>query len=129
MPKKIYTEKDIGDLSESGVNSLQIKDDVILTDLAYETARRLGVQLIFDGVETPPSAPIRPYLSPAQSPHTAPSVGIAAASVVSPPAQPPKDGGLEKRIREAVASRLGSQVNARLLDAIIKRVLKNTGLK
>jgi hypothetical protein len=36
---------------------------------------------------------------------------------------------LEKRIREKVTAKLGDQVDAVLLDAIIKRTLKVTGFK
>ena len=36
--KKFYTDKDIEELFHSGVKSLQVTDDVVLTDLAYEKA-------------------------------------------------------------------------------------------
>ena len=63
MPKQFYTEKDIEDLVQRGVRSLQVTDDVILTELAYEKARRLGLQLLTNLPDTPPAAPVRPYLS------------------------------------------------------------------
>jgi hypothetical protein len=40
MPKKFYTEKDIEDLFNSGTKSLQVTDEVVLTELAYEKAKR-----------------------------------------------------------------------------------------
>ena len=46
MPKQFYTEKDIEDLVQRGVKSLQVTDEVVLTELAYEKARRLGLQLV-----------------------------------------------------------------------------------
>jgi hypothetical protein len=39
------------------------------------------------------------------------------------------DGSLRQRIRDAVATRLGNQVDPALLETIITRVLNNVGLK
>ena len=36
---------------------------------------------------------------------------------------------IEQRIRAAVIAKLGNQVDAKLLDNIIQRVVKSTGLK
>lgn len=63
MPKIIYTDHDIEDLVRQGVKTLTLGEDAVLTDLAYEKAGRLGLSLIYLGAETPPSAPIRSYLS------------------------------------------------------------------
>jgi hypothetical protein len=130
MPKKFYTDKDIEELHHSGVKSLEIGDDVVLTDLAYEKAKRLGFQLITEGADKPPAAPVRPYLSARKSPQadprasltTSPTVDSVASAALPQPA-------LEKRIRDAVIARLGNQVDAKLLDTIIKRTLKVTGMK
>ncbi|MFN8384934.1 MAG: hypothetical protein U0X92_00755 [Anaerolineales bacterium] len=43
MSKKFYTDKDIEELFHNGVKSLQVNDDVVLTDLAFEKARALGL--------------------------------------------------------------------------------------
>lgn len=45
MPKVFYTERDIDDLHARGVTSLDVHDDVVLTDLARERALKLGVRL------------------------------------------------------------------------------------
>ena len=134
MPKTFYTEKDIEELFQSGTKSLQVNDDVSLTDLAYEKAKRLGLQLIFNGADLPPIAPIRPYLSNG-SHHT--SAVASTPSVVN--AQPKVDSGasavtqprteVAQRIRSAVLARLGNQVDAKLLDSIIQRVVKATGVE
>ena len=63
MPKQFFTEHDIEDLVKSGVLTLDMTADTVLTDLAYEKARRLGMRLVQPGADTPPGAPIRPYLS------------------------------------------------------------------
>ena len=51
--KKIYTDKDIEELHHSGVKSLRVMDDVVLTDLAYEKAGRLGIELVTEGADAP----------------------------------------------------------------------------
>lgn len=142
MPKTFYTEKDIEDLFHSGVKSLEVGDEVVLTELAYEKAQRLGFQLILDGADNPPAAPVRPYLS---APHTRQAPG--AKPIIAPAAQtesqpkpaltptlrgaPQGEGetDIETRIRSAVIARLGDQVDAKLLNNIIQRVVKATGLK
>lgn len=124
MPKQFYTEKDIEDLFHSGKNSLQVTDDVVLTELAYEMAKRLGLQLITDRADTPPAAPVRPYLSDAGTPPSKPKAAFVAPAVSQPRVLP-----VEQRIRSAVIAKLGDQVDAKLLDAIIHRVVRGIGLK
>ena len=46
--------------------SLTLNDNVVVTDLAYEKANRLGMSLISPKTTQPPSAPTRPYLSKEQ---------------------------------------------------------------
>lgn len=128
MPKTFYTEKDIEELFKSGTRLLHVNDNISLTDLAYEKAKRLGMQLSFDDADLPPIAPIRPYLSNG-SPQAATPAGAKPKgdSVSSPVTQPQAD--ITQRIRSAVLSRLGNQVDAKLLDSIIQRVVKATGVK
>jgi hypothetical protein len=45
MAKIFYTERDIEDLHARGVTSIDVHDDVVLTDLARERALKLGVRL------------------------------------------------------------------------------------
>ena len=127
MPKEFYTEKDIEDLVGRGVKSLQVTENVVLTELAYEKAQRLGFQLITDRADNPPAAPVRPYLSQGPAVSTKPVV----APVSMPPSEPvaKTTGDIENRIRSAVIARLGNQVDAKLLDNIIHRVVKGVGLK
>jgi len=62
MPKIFYTERDIEDLYHSGVTTLVVNDDVVITDLGREKARKLGVELLKEN-DQPSSAPIRPYIT------------------------------------------------------------------
>jgi len=131
MPKEFYTEKDIEDLFKRGVRSLQVTENVVLTELAYEKARRLDFQLISDRADNPPAAPVRPYISEPQAHHPRSTIGPAASAVVAQPSliQGERESDVEKRIRSAVIARLGDQVDAKLLDTIIHRVVKGVGLK
>ena len=129
MPKKFYTEKDIEELFNSGVTSLKINDDVQLTEMAYEKANRLGLHLLTDGPDTPPSAPVRPYLSGGGTVHSAPTTASVALSSNNPKPDQPSGADLATRIRSAVLARLGNQIDPNLLDKIIVRVLKSTGMK
>ncbi len=116
MAKTFYTERDIEDLARQGVRSLTVTDDVVLTELAVERAERLGVKLVRQH-DTPPSAPVRPYIAAQPKP----------AAAAAGPAQPKED--IYRRVREAVVARLGSEVDPTLLDSIIRRVLDNVGVK
>ena len=137
--KTFYTEKDIEDLFNRGTKSLRVNDEIALTDLAYEKAKRLGLQLLFDDMELPPIAPIRPYLSNgslrASTPNSAQSKvdslapAVPQPALTSAPSQMDKGNAVAQRIRSAVLARLGNQVDAKLLDSIIQRVVKATGVE
>src|SRR5512141_176617 len=121
MSKEFYTEKDIEDLVQRGIPSLQVTENVVLTELAYEKAHRLGLQLISDRVDNLPGAPVRPYLSEA-APRSQPAV-VPAARTMPQSAPTPVlsqgergNGDVENRIRSAVIAKLGNQVDAQLLD-------------
>ena len=137
MPKEFYTEKDIEDMFQRGIRSLQVTENVVLTELAYEKAKRLDFQLVTDGVDTPPAAPVRPYITAPQTPRPVPTIGSTSPPVeVAPkpapapvPTEAERGSDVEQRIRSAVIARLGNQVDAQLLDNIIHRVVKSVGLK
>jgi len=119
MPKTFYTERDIEDLARNGVRSLAVNDDVVLTELAYEKAEKLGVKLS-DSIEKPPSAPQRPYIA-------VPKMDAKTSDQLRGPDMGNDD--LQQRIRDAVIKRIGEQVDPKLLDTIIQRVLNNVSLK
>ncbi len=116
MPKEFFTERDIEDMVKRGTTSLQLSDDIVLTELAYEKAQRLGLQLINPNIK-PPAAPERPYIS--TLPFPASNAAMAA----------PVPTDLRQRIKDAVAIKLGVQVDPVLLDSIITRVLETLNRK
>jgi hypothetical protein len=94
MPKIFYTERDIADMAERGETSLDINDDVVLTDLARDEAHKRGLRLIRAGRS---------------------------------PAEDPEQAELIHRVKAAVIARLGDQVDAKVLDAVLTKVVQ--GLK
>ena len=94
MPKTFYTERDIADMAARGVTSLDLNDDIVLTDLARDEAHKRGVRLVPGG---------------------------------SAPAEDPAQAELIHRVKAAVIARLGAQVDAKVLDAVVTKVVQ--GLK
>lgn len=120
MPKTFFTERDIEDMFQRGTHSLSITDDVVLTELAYEKAQKLGMELL-QATDTPPAAPIRPYINKSLMVNTGPvSPGLPAS---------PRLEEIKTRVREAVKARLGSSIDPALIDKIIERVAADIGLK
>jgi len=132
MPKTFYTERDIEDMVRSGVTSLIVDDDVALTDLAYEKARKLGMELLREN-DQPPAAPVRPYIanrvllsaSGSRKSPVAPSSG--PAPTVAKPVAGADD--LQQRVYQAALARLGDSVDSKLLETIVQRVLKSVSTK
>ncbi len=134
MPKQFYTEKDIEDLFKGGTMSLEVADNVVLTELAYEKAKSVGMRLLRGQPENPPCAPVRPYISMPQNSSAfardeGATPGLPRRMDADSPSGKADKMSLEDRIRSAVVARLGNQVDANLLDVIIKRVLNSTGVK
>jgi hypothetical protein len=138
MRREILTERDIEDLFQQGTTSLELKENVQMTPLAYEKANHLGMQLINIAGDTNPAAPVRPYLS--QIPQAKPAAAVlpqgesaqpvvTPAAVQVPPTKKATPNGLDARIRAAVFAQMGNQIDAQVLDQIIQRVLVRTGLK
>jgi hypothetical protein len=117
MPKVFYTERDIEDLYRNGVATLVINDDVVVTDLGRERARKLGLELVREN-DQPTCAPIRPYITDKKSPSAAPSLPQASSSPVT-------KISLEDRVYQAVQDQVGQGVDPGLLKTIIQRVLKS----
>lgn len=121
MAKEFYTERDIEDMAQRGERSIIVHDDVVLTDLAYEKARRLGVELI-QKEEAPPAAPVRPYINQVK---TKPQ----PAAVPARPSSSSKLEIIRVKVKEAVRVQLGGQVDEALLDRVIDRVAAELGLQ
>jgi L-fuculose-phosphate aldolase len=122
MAKIILTDEDIENIAAQGKTSLIIEENMLLTDLAYEKARRLGVEILQGDLRRPPSSPVRSYLS---QPET-------SESNLSKPNNP---SNLSKNIERTYTSRDILQFNdfsseQQLRDAIILtgRILYHSGL-
>lgn len=114
MSKKFFTERDIEDMVARGEYSLTVDENVVLTALAFEKAERLDVKLL-QPHQTPPEAPIRPYLSELRK----------GEKTTHKSTEPLANEELRQRIRTAVKTKLGDQIDDDLLETIITRVLNN----
>ena len=127
MAKVFYTERDIEDMAARGERSIVLGDDVVLTDLAYEKARRLNVELLQPD-EKPPAAPVRPYLNKTNAPKTpqasAPTKAATAAVHASTRVM-----AIKARVKAAVRAQVGNQIDDATLDRIIERVAADLGLQ
>ena len=110
MAKIFYTERDIDDLKSRGVDSIDVTDNVVMTDLALERAMKHGIRIN------------RRELSSPQATYS-PSVNIYAAYPREAPRASASEAELKQKIKSAVLARLKGQVDERLLDAVITRVL------
>ena len=108
MAKIFYTEQDIDDLKKRGVDSLEVNDNVVLTDLAVERAMKHGIRI--QRREQPaPQAVLSPSVNAAY-PREAPQESAA-------------DLTLKQKIKAMVLARVDGRVDETLLDAVITKVL------
>ncbi len=110
MAKTFYTERDMDDLKARGVDSIEVNDNVVLTDLAVERAMKLGIKIQRREQSSPQAT-------------FSPSVNTYAAYPKEAPRPSASDLELKQKIKTAVLARINGQVDAALLDAVITRVL------
>jgi hypothetical protein len=109
MAKIFYTERDIDELKARGVTSLDITDNVVITDLALERAMKYDMQINRTDNASAPKASFSP------------SVNLAVSSVYQ--LAKSSDAELKAKIKSLVLAKLNGQVDATLLDAVITKVL------
>ena len=110
MPKIFYTERDIDDLKARGITSIDVTDNIVMTDLAVERAMKYEMKI--NRVEQ--QAPKSSY---------SPSVNMYAAYQREMPRETTSDLELKQKIKSAVLARLNGRVDDALLEAVITRVL------
>lgn len=110
MAKTFYTERDIDDLKARGINSIDVNDNIVLTELAVERAMKYGIKIN------------RRELSSPQASYS-PSVNTYAAYPREASRESPSEAELRQKIKAAVLAKLDGQVDEKLLDAVITRVL------
>ena len=108
MAKIFYTERDIDDMKARGVTSLDITDNVVITDLALERAMRYDMKITRADNTSVPKATFSG------------SVNLVGAH---PREASASDVELKQKIKSLVLAKLNGQVDVALLDAVITRVL------
>lgn len=109
MPKIFYTERDVDELKARGVTSIDLNDNVVMTDLALERALKYEMKIN------------RPQHVAAPQASFSPSVNLAASNVHTIVQK--SDAELKEKIKALVLARLDGQVDVALLEAVITRVL------
>jgi hypothetical protein len=110
MAKIFYTERDIDDMKARGVTSVDITDNVVITDLAVERAMKYDMKINRADSASLPRATFSGSVNAAY-PREASTLDVE----------------LKQKIKSMVLAKLNGQVDASLLDAVITRVL--TGMK
>ncbi len=109
MPKIFYTEHDIDEMNSRGANSVDITDNVVITDLALERAMKYGMKVN----RHEQSSPKATYSS---------SVNLVATY---PRSESASGAELKQKIKSAVLAKLDGQVDVAILDAVISRVVSS----
>jgi L-fuculose-phosphate aldolase len=122
MAKIILTDEDIENIAAQGKHSLIIEENMLLTDLAFEKAKRLGIEILQGNSLHTPSMPVRPHLD-------------QSTSSVTSLSNPNNFPGSPKKMESVYTSRDILQFNdfsseQQLRDAIILtgRILYHSGL-
>jgi hypothetical protein len=109
MPKIFYTEHDIDDMHKRGIASVDVTNNMVITDLGLERAMKLGMTI--NRLE-----------------HGAPKATLSGSvNLVGayPRAESARDAELKQRIKSAVLAKLDGQVDAAVLDGVISQVLSS----
>jgi hypothetical protein len=99
MAKKIYTDQDLEALHRRGIAQLEVDEHTIVTDLAREKAALLGIRLVKPGQAVP---------APEKKNNPAPA----------------SQEDLVSRVKQAVNARYPGQVDAQVLDRVVRQVLE-----
>lgn len=110
MGKVFYTERDIDEMNKQGIRSLDINDNVVITDLALERAMKYDMKMNRSNSGSAPKASLSG------------SVNLVAAY---PRAESTSNAELKRKIKSAVLAKLDGQVDAAVLDAVITRVVSS----
>lgn len=110
MAKIFYTERDIDEMKRRGATSLDITENVVITDLALERAMKYDMKINRSDSGSAPKATLSS------------SVNLVAAY---PRAESTGDADLKQKIKSAVLAKLDGQVDAAILEAVISRVVSS----
>ncbi len=127
MHGRFFTDRDIADLIQQGIKSLELGPEDRITDIARERAVAAGLALIRKEIPrasaTIGSAGKVDPLERKDAPPTSASLGSAGRVDLLERGGP----DLAARVRASVIGKLGEPVDSALLDRIIRRVLDQLG--
>ena len=111
MPKTFITERDIDDMKARGITSVDLNDNVVMTDLALERAMRHEIKVNRAQQSSLPKATYSP------------SVNLLAAYPREGTRASSSDMEMVTKVKAAVLARLDGQVDSALLDAVITKIV------
>jgi hypothetical protein len=111
MPKTFITERDIDEMKARGITQIDLTENIVLTDLAMERAFAEGIKVN------------RPEQTAAPKASFSPSVNLVAAFPREAARASAGNAELAQKVKAMVLARLDGQVDSKLLDAVIARVL------
>jgi hypothetical protein len=110
MPKTFITERDVDDLKARGITSIDVSDNVVMTDLAVERAFKHGMKVNRVEHNTPPKVSFSPSVNTYASKPIERTPSVSDAEVIA-------------KVKTAVLARLDGQVDSVLLDTVITKVV------
>ena len=113
MGRTFYTERDIEDLAKRGIKEIEVNESVYITDIAREKMETLGIK-----TKAVPSKPVSASASTNQT--SAPALALAESAGTLGEAERKQ---VIDKVKSGVIARLGSSVDAALLDTIVRRVV------
>ena len=115
MGKIIYTERDIEKISQSGIKEIEVNNNVVLTDLAYEAAKKLQIRIFSfpEKNQKKERINIRGLRN---------SSGVGAIVQISSS----QLDGLKHKINKEIKNKVSDHFDDAKLDHAIEEVLKST---
>lgn len=110
MARTIYTERDIEDLAKRGAKEIVVDETVYLTDLAREKMQALGIN----------AKTVRGGSAPSMQ---GPAGDGPSAPDVTPRLSEEERRQVIEQVKSGVIARLGSSVDAAMLDTLVRRVV------
>ena len=111
--KTFYSAEDIENFADRGQTEISVDENVVLTDLAKQTAQMLGIR-----ITAKPSGPSPAAFNPARNP-----------SIGKPQAYSGKPRGCQRRPPEKSAPTLGAPAgqSRQVVDKLVEKIKRSNG--
>jgi hypothetical protein len=121
MAKTFITERDVDDLKARGITSIDVTDNVVMTDLAIERAFKHGIKVVRAEHSPAPTASFSPSVNTLNYKVIDRTPSAGAMPIQSKPSA--SDAEIIAKVKAAVLAKLDGQVDEALLDAVITKIV------